>query len=244
MAEEMPKAIKNKAKIEYIKGTKQKDICEMLGISLNTLKSWVRRYNWKDEKALKKNAPKNKRGAPFGSMNAKGNKGGCPPKGNKNSEKHGFFSKYLPEDTLELVGEIGRMNPVDILWNNIQIQYAAIVRAQKIMHVKSQEDMTKVLKRQKEATGAHSNSWEKEYELQHAWDKQDTFLTAQSRAMKELTNMIVKYEDLCKSELATEEQKARIQVLKSKVNTAENETIEDDGFIEALKAGVEGTWED
>src|SRR5690554_6144621 len=57
-------------------------------------------------------------------------------KENKNAEKHGFFSKYLPEETLNIIQEIKDKDPIDILWDNIQIQYAAIIRSQMIMHVK------------------------------------------------------------------------------------------------------------
>ena len=42
-------------KQEYLKGIKQKDICEKHNLSLNTLKSWIKRYGWSKEK---KGAPK------------------------------------------------------------------------------------------------------------------------------------------------------------------------------------------
>ncbi len=56
--------VKEKVKQDYIKGMKQKEISAKYDISLNTLKSWIKRYNWASEK--KKGAPKNKRGAPIG----------------------------------------------------------------------------------------------------------------------------------------------------------------------------------
>ena len=61
-----------------------------------------------------------RRGAPKGNKNAVGNKGGVGgPLRNKKAEKHGFFSKYLPEETLEIVNEIKEMNYLDMLWDNI-----------------------------------------------------------------------------------------------------------------------------
>lgn len=33
-------------------------------------------------------------------------------------------------------------DPIDVLWDQIQIAYAAIIRAQKIMYVRDQEDVT------------------------------------------------------------------------------------------------------
>ena len=50
-------------KLEYLKGMKQKDICEKHSLSLNTLKSWIKRYGWSKEKKVhlknKKSAPQN-----------------------------------------------------------------------------------------------------------------------------------------------------------------------------------------
>lgn len=60
------------------------------------------------------------------------------------------------------------------------IQYAAIVRAQRIMLVKHHNDMTKELRKEKSSLSAE----EVEYEIQFAWDKQATFMDAQSRAMR------------------------------------------------------------
>ena len=135
-------------------------------------------------------------------------------KKNKNAEKHGFFSKYLPEESLNIIQEIQDKDPIDILWDNIQIQYAAIIRAQRIMHVTDKEEMIKELKKKKEYDSETVSSSEIEYEFQFAWDRQATYLQAQSRAMAELRNMIKQYDELCKSDLATEEQKARIEKLK------------------------------
>lgn len=166
-----------------------------------------------------------RRGAPKGNKNAVGNKGGVGgPLRNKKAEKHGFFSKYLPEETLEIVNEIKEMNYLDMLWDNIMLHYAGILRAQRIMYVKDQEDMTKVLRKQKETSGVTTDSWEKEYELQFAWDKQATFLNAQSRAMSELRNMIKQYDEMIYKnwDLATEEQKLRIDKLKGEVSNLDN----------------------
>ena len=83
-----------------MKGMKYKDICEKYNLSMNTLKSWVKRYNWADErkKKNKKGAHKNKRGAPKGNKNAEGNPGGDgPPKGNLNAIKHGAYQSLYAE---------------------------------------------------------------------------------------------------------------------------------------------------
>ncbi|TQX31290.1 phage terminase small subunit, partial [Clostridioides difficile] len=203
--------VKEKVKQDYLKGVKQKEISTKYDISLNTLKSWIKRYNWSKEK--KKGAPINKRGAPFSNKNSVGH---GAPKENKNAEKFGFFSKYLPEETRELIQEISIKDKFDILWEQITIQYAAIIRAQKIMYVKDKEEMIKELKKH-EST---ENGEKTEYEFQFAWDRQASFLNAQSRAMSELRSLIKQYDEMIHKDwnLATEEQKTRVEKLKCEVD--------------------------
>ena len=210
--------VKEKVKQDYLKGMKQKEISAKYDISLNTLKSWIKRYNWASEK--KKGASKNKRGAPIGNKNATG------PPGNKNAEKFGFFSKYLPEETRELIQEISIKDKFDILWEQITIQYAAIIRAQKIMYVKGKEEMVKELKKY-EST---ENGEKIEYEFQFAWDRQASFLNAQSRAMSELRSLIKQYDEMIHKDwdLATEEQKNRVEKLKCEVDNLSKDDIGDD----------------
>ncbi|ALP05098.1 TPA: helix-turn-helix domain-containing protein [Clostridioides difficile] len=213
--------VKEKVKQDYLKGMKQKEISSKYDISLNTLKSWIKRYNWASEK--KKGAPINKRGAPFSNKNSVGH---GAPKENKNAEKFGFFSKYLPEETRELIQEISIKDKFDILWEQITIQYAAIIRAQKIMYVKGKEEMVKELKKY-EST---ENGEKIEYEFQFAWDRQASFLNAQSRAMSELRSLIKQYDEMIHKDwnLATEEQKTRVEKLKCEVDNLSKDDIGDD----------------
>ncbi|HBF9935377.1 TPA: helix-turn-helix domain-containing protein [Clostridioides difficile] len=219
--------VKEKVKQDYLKGMKQKEISAKYDISLNTLKSWIKRYNWASEK--KRGAPKNKRGAPIGNKNATG------PPGNKNAEKFGFFSKYLPEETRELIQEISIKDKFDILWEQITIQYAAIIRAQKIMYVKDKEEMIKELKKH-EST---ENVEKIEYEFQFAWDRQASFLNAQSRAMSELRSLIKQYDEMIHKDwnLATEEQKNRVEKLKCEVDNLKKSDTGDDSkiWVEAIQ---------
>ncbi|WP_077729466.1 phage terminase small subunit, partial [Clostridioides difficile] len=180
-----------------------------------------KRYNWASEK--KKGAPINKRGAPFSNKNSVGH---GAPKENKNAEKFGFFSKYLPEETRELIQEISIKDKFDILWEQITIQYAAIIRAQKIMYVKGKEEMVKELKKY-EST---ENGEKIEYEFQFAWDRQASFLNAQSRAMSELRSLIKQYDEMIHKDwnLATEEQKTRVEKLKCEVDNLSKDDIGDD----------------
>lgn len=222
--------IKVEIKKDYLKGLKQKEICDKYNVSINTLKSWIKRYKWAEEKR-NKGAPKNKRGAPFNNKNSVGH---GAPKENKNAEKFGFFSKHLPKETLDLMKEISEKNQLDILWEQITIQYAAIIRAQHIMYVENKDEIIKELK--KEETSEYGQKIE--YEFQFAWDRQATFLNAQSRAMGELRSLIKQYDAMLNNnwDLATEEQKFRIELLKSKIpKNEENKENKLDKYFDTLE---------
>lgn len=195
----------DRAEALFREGWKLKDIASKLELPEGTIRRWKSTYQWHNERSEKKANVRNKGGAPQGNKNAVGS--GAPQQ-NTNAEKHGFFRKYLPEEAVSIIEEMPK-DPLDILWDQIQIAYAAIIRAQKIMYVEGREDKTKELV----ASGECSSSWD----VQQAWDKQGNFLQAQSRAQKTLESMIGKYEDMLHKnwELATEEQKARVELLKS-----------------------------
>jgi len=202
----------------YQQGLKLIEIARQLEVPEGTVRSWKNRYKWSNATLQKNNcnvAKRNKGGQP-GNKNALGH---GAPKENKNAEKHGFFAKWLPEETFEIFQEIQQKDPLDILWDNIMLQFTAIVRAQKIMFVKDQEDKT--LEKIEEKFG---NVIGERWEVQQAWDKHANFLQAQSRAMKTLESMIRQYDEMLHKnwELATEEQKIRMQKLKSEIKILED----------------------
>ena len=210
--------VKEQIKKDYLSGIPPKKLAEKYDTSLNTIKSWIKRYGWSEIK--KRGALSNTQGAPSvasrkrkqgGQPGNKNAEGSGAPEQNKNAEKHGFFSKYLPEETVSIIEEMPK-DPLDILWDQIQIAYAAIIRAQKIMYVKDKEDKT--IERIEEKDG---NVCGERWEVQQAWDKHGNFLQAQARAQKTLESMINKYDDLLHKnwELATEEQRARIERIKA-----------------------------
>ena len=235
------------AKELYLKRRKLIEIASQLGVPEGTVRSWKNRYKWDCNVAKeKRNVAKAKKGGQPGNKNAAGGKGGAAPKQNKNAEKHGFFSKYLPEETFSIIQDIEKKNPLDILWENIQIAYAAIVRAQQIMYVKDHEDKTIEKVEEKKSKGKLIGE---KWEVQQAWDKQATFLKAQARAQGELRSLIKQYDELLHSnyELATEEQKARIEQIRAKtaiISGVDEEETEDDGFLEALRAEIPKVWEE
>lgn len=192
--------IKKKVQNLYEKGVSFKEISAQYKVPAKTVKRWADKYKWFSEKCPEKMS-KTKR---------KVDKICIGKLQNTNAVKHGLFSKYLPAETLELVGNIEMMSPLDILWENICLKYAAIIRAQKIMFVKDANDVTKRMT----MNGTEATS----YQYTEAYEKQASFLIAQSRAMGTLMNLIKQYEELCRSDFATEEQKLRIEKLKTEIS--------------------------
>ncbi|WP_281998663.1 phage terminase small subunit [Priestia flexa] len=249
---------------------KLKDLAEQLGVTSSTIRKWKSTDKWgldasnepSEGQKDKKTSRKVKKGAPKGNKNALNNKGGAP-KGNDNATTHGFFKKIFPDDaeTFEIIEEIERKSPIDILWEQIVLQYTAIARAQRIMFVQDKNDLTKVLKKSKESFSKNGGSTEEEYELQFAWDKHGNFLSAQSRAMTVLSGLIRTFlqtsgEDdqrrlqleKMKQSLAIEEEKLNIAKQKLELDKiriiGDEEEYEDDGFIAALNGKTAEVWND
>ncbi|WP_089607440.1 phage terminase small subunit [Bacillus cereus] len=159
-----------------------------------------------------KNAVNNRGGAKKGNKNAVGNSGGAAPLRNGNAATHGLYRKYLPQEIYDLKEELKEAvnnDSLTIIWDSIMLQYTQIIHAQRIMFVRDKEDMTKELRKKK----LTESGFEEEWEIQFAWDKQASFLNAQSKAMSTLVNLIEKYDRLAN----TEEQKLRIEKLKKEI---------------------------
>lgn len=213
------------AKEMYLSGKKLIEISVALDVSAGTVRSWKNRYEWDGSsnatlQKKKRNVAKH-RGAQPGNKNATG------PPGNNHAEKHGLFSKYLPPETLEIVNNM-TINPLDILWDQIRIAYAAIIRSQQIMYVKDQKDKTKEKIEKKDG-----NVFGEKWEVQQAWDKQANFLQAQAKAQSELRSLIKQYDEMIHKDwnAASEEQKVRIAQMKAQTERLKKESpvSENDG---------------
>lgn len=214
----------NQAKAMYLKGQKLVEIASQLNLPEGTVRRWKSTHKWESERSDKQGErSEKKKGAPKGNKNAAG--AGAPEQ-NKNAEKYGFFSKYLPDETREIFSAIKQADPLDLLWHQIRIAYAAIVRAQRIAYVKDQGDKTIEKIGRKDGETVIEERWE----VQQAWDKQNEFLKAQARAQGELRAMIKQYNELLHDnpELATEEQKARIAQMKAQTERLSSTIVEAD----------------
>lgn len=222
-----------------------KDLAAKHDVKLGTLKSRKSREKWSRD-ATKKDATKSEKVATqkkkqrykLGSRKGAGNPNPENQFTERNSAalKHGLFSKYIPQETLDIIGMMDN-NPADLIWDQIKIQYAAIIRAQQIMFVENRDDTVKELKKLKVETvqgpdGEIQVPTEKEYEIQFAWDRYANFLNAQSRAMSEFRSLIKQF-----NEIAYEDDVRRLQLEQMQLNidktNAEIDRLTDDGDDDA-----------
>lgn len=164
-----------------------REIAGLLNEDEKVIAVWKSRDKWNVVQQYNESCTTKAKGAQPGNKNAAGH--GAPKK-NSNAEKHGLFRKYLPEETFSIIEEMPA-DPLVIVWHEIQIQYAAIIRSQQIMYVRDKEDKT-IEKVEEKKGNVLGESWE----VQQAWDKQANFLKAQSTAISALKNTIKDYLEL------------------------------------------------
>ena len=230
-----PDARIEQAKTMYLKGAKLVEIASQLNLPEGTVRRWKCTHKWDNERSDKKSERSHrKKGGQEGNSNAKGY--GAPDQ-NRNAEKYGFFNKYLPDETREIFSAIEQADPLDLLWHQIQIAYAAIIRAQRIAYVRDQQDKT-VERIETKAGNVIGEKWE----VQQAWDKQNEFMKAQARAQSELRSLIKQYDEMMHKDwgMASEEQRSRIAQIKAQTDklTGNNQEIEDMSESEAEIYGI------
>lgn len=192
-------------------GTKKlKDIAIELGVTDSTIRKWKSQDKW--DATMKRSAPieTERYDTLKGNKSAQGNKGGSPPKRNKNAVKHGLFAKWLPEETIEIMETVSQSEPADILWNNIMIQYTAIIRSQQIMYVNDIGDISK----EESGWSSGESGSSSTMQVQYAWDKQANFLAAQSRAMATLSNLIKQFVAIADE---ADERRAKLELIDTQI---------------------------
>ena len=216
------------AKEMYLQGQKLVEIASQLNLPEGTVRRWKCTHKWDGERSdTKSERSHRKKGGQPGNKNSSGG-----PSGNKKAEKYGFFSKYLPDETREIFSAIDQADPLDLLWHQIQIAYAAIIRAQRIAYVKDKDDKTV----EKVMVGDSSEM----YAVQQAWDKQNEFLKAQARAQGELRSLIKQYDEMLHKdwEAASEEQRSRIAQIKAQTERLSVNPVDtDEDGVEIINAG-------
>ncbi|PEA00864.1 phage terminase small subunit [Bacillus cereus] len=177
-----------------------------------------------------KNAVNNRGGAKKGNKNAVGNPGGSAPLRNGNAATHGLYRKYLPKELYDLKEELEEAinnDPLSILWESIMLQHAQIIHAQRIMFVNNKENMTKELRKKK----LSESGFEEEWEIQFAWDKQASFLNAQSKALSTLSALIRDFDRLANID---DERRAKLEFIQVQIDKIKSNTNNDDNDIEPV----------
>lgn len=236
--------IRIKAKQDYMAGMKYKDICDKYDISMNTLKSWVKRYNWADERKnkKKKGAHKKKRGAPKGNKNAVGNTGGegAPP-GNLNAIKHGAYQSIYAD----------MLNTEDkILFNMIQPSVNTDDEI-KLLRLK----IARLLNREKtffynmfgERVEKEISEEDRISGINACMDQLRKLIESKAKISTDTEKIQLekdKFEfNKYKIDIELQIKKEKLDLEKLKIN-GEDEEIEDDNFIDALKGEVSEVWDD
>lgn len=210
--------MRDKAKEIWLKSKGAKPLVEIateLNKSSSTIRKWKSLDSWEDE--LKGSAPLNKRSAPLkNNQNAVENKGGAPPK-NQNAMSHGLFSKWLPDETKELLNAMQEQEASDMIWTSIEIQYAAIIRSQKIMYVGYNDSHLD------ESSGWSSSSEgsSETKKVAYAYEQQASFLQAQSRAMGTLSSLIKQFVAIADEQ---DERKIKLELMQAQVVKLKSET--------------------
>lgn len=225
-----------------MKGMKYKDICDKYNLSLNTLKSWIKRYKWSDEKKNKKKegAPKKKRGAPLNNKNAIGNDGGAPT-GNMNSIKHGayqsIYSDMLNVEDKILFNMIQPSLNIDDEIKLLRLKIARLLNREvdffyngwgvKVKKEVSEEDRT---------SGINA-----------CMDQLRKLIETKAKAIGDTEKLQLekdKFEfNKYKTDIELQLKKERLEIEKAKAKEDEIDNTEDDGFIEALKGQVDDIWQ-
>ncbi|AOZ89547.1 hypothetical protein BK049_13085 [Bacillus xiamenensis] len=155
---------------------------------------------------------------------------------------HSIFNQFLSDETIEIMEKMGGRTSLDLIWDQIQIQYAAIIRAQRIMHVAAQDDMIKELKKVTympssleedtiEGIQPEPDITAEEFSFQFSWDRHATFLNAQSRAMGELRRLIKQFEELAHAKDERRLRLKQIELTIEKTKKAVREEKEEDLHI-------------
>ncbi|MDQ0299652.1 hypothetical protein J2S78_002072 [Salibacterium salarium] len=216
------------AEKDYVKGLKYKEIAKKYDVTINTVKSWKRRYGWTREKgAPKEKSVHTKKGAPPGNKNAAGNSGGSAPESNKNAVTHGLYETIvvdnLSEEDQQLFLLSGEIQGIEQELQLARYKVARLVREQenkRMIGISSTKDGVDHYRLQDDF---YEESIQKGIELV-------------SRLEGQVNKLYIEKEKLDLS-------KEKMELDKAKANVDEGE-YEDDGFIDALGDTVEEVWDD
>lgn len=251
--------VKEQIKNDYLSGVPPKKLSEKYDTSLNTIKSWIKRYGWSKLKK-ERGAPPNVEGAPS-VVPVKRKRGGQPgnknatgPPGNKNAVKTGefetLFFNTLNREEEQLTSMIG-LDKEQLLLQEIQLltvrEYRMLHRIEALKNAETQQNedekpppgMTVV----KYTDGLEKGDCTelKEYAgiLGQIQQIEDALTRVQAKKQKAIEAIHKFGHDDAKLELAT--MQLELQIMKQ--DGGSHETA-DDGFMDAMNATASEVWGD
>lgn len=249
---------------DYLAGMKYKDIAVKYGVSLSTVKSWSQRYRWRDKKSAKSMRTKSK------SMRTKKV---CKEiateivaKGELDEEKqlfciyclkyHSQVKAYLKikPDVTYASAMVGGSR-----WYNLPEVQEEIKRLKKEIYAEALLDPHDIVQKYIDIAFADITDYAT---FKDGWvalknsEKVDGTLIQEVKQDK--NGVALKFSDRLKAlewlskhmNIATDEQKAKIELLKAQTksivskNDEVEEEYEDDGFLNALNGSAKEDWED
>lgn len=152
-------------------------------------------------------------------------------KRNRAAMIHGLRSKFLFDEQVEIMEALQDFDVVDQLWLQIELSFAAIIRAQKIMWVEDPFDHLKEISGEMEGESISKT----DYKVIYAHERYESYIKAQTRAFAEHRNLVKQFMDL-----TTEDDERRLKLEQMQLNIdktkAEIEKLDkkDDGPIEIV----------
>lgn len=130
-------------------------------------------------------------------------------KRNRAAMIHGLRSKFLYDEQIEIMEALQEFDVIDQLWLQIELSFAAIIRAQKIMWVEDPFDHLKEVSGEMEAEGLSKT----DYKVIYAHERYESYIKAQTRAFAEHRNLVKQFMDL-----TTEDDERRLKLEQMQLN--------------------------
>lgn len=262
----------NKVKADYEAGTKYKDIAAKYGVTVNTVKSWIRRNGWSRNKTgtKKRVHPKIKQGAPIGNQNAIGNVGGGAPTRNKNAvvtgEHESILLSELDDEERKLYDQV-QTDPLTRIDEEIRIltirerrMLARLKAAQDDLTDEEVTTLTQLINDKMPSTNPKGRTVM--ITVKHMADVQiSTVKTSQIDLVLRLEESLTKVSAQLNKAVATRQSiinaDVRNELVQSQNEIAKTQNIKlradlgidddddnDDGFIDAIKGRLKEVWND
>ncbi|TDT63413.1 phage terminase small subunit [Fonticella tunisiensis] len=225
------------------------DIAKELGVSDGTVRSWKNRYKWDEllNATLQKDKrnvanKKRKRGGQPGNKNAIGNSGGAAPPGNLNAIKHGAYQSLYadmlsPEEKAIYEQTTAEVN-IDEEIKLLRLKIVRLLNRDKtffydVFGNKIEKELTEE---------------EREAGVLACMDQLRRLIETKATIADDTERLAFdKYKFEVEMQLKKEKidiDKQKLEIAKIKAGSVEQEEVEDDGFIDALKGEVEEVWAD